>query len=198
MLEIMNTFTLYRILVLAFLSLLLPSHARAQEYNLDSFLQYFRKPASALIDQRASFSLGLDLGSNLGVDRELFNGILPPVSVGYDHILSKNITVGLMVEGQNWRNPTQFAWYHYYTGTLRSAFHFDTGSQFWDPYFGLNLTTRFVGLTQGDFSSWNRKLSLNPVLGLRYFATDKYGAFVEFSSDGVGKISLGGVMRILP
>jgi len=193
----MCTHKLLKILVLSAVGLMFSSSVCAQSV-FRSVLEQISEPASALEGQRAYLSLGLALGSNLGVNQELFNGALPPLTLSYDRVLGKNFTAGLMLEGQNWRSSTLGAWCHYYTGSIRSAFHFDTGSPSWDPYLGLNVTMRFVGLYQGDYSEWNQRLSLNPVLGLRYFPTDQYGAFVEFSSDGVGKVSLGGIVKILP
>lgn len=127
--------------------------------------------------------------------------LIPPVSLHAERHLLLNVGLRLEVGTHFWEEQKVLAEsstesfletleYRYLTFGLGGTWHFAVGEKI-DPYVGLMATHRRTRAFCDCFDEKDSSTTIDPLVGVRYFLSEKTFGMLEFGSHGLGKITLG-------
>ncbi len=123
-------------------------------------------------------------------------GVLPFVGIGFSYGIEKWGIRPLEIE------------YNYQVFGPRLAMHFNIAPTI-DPYIGVGFNFRKLSLVNDpelcgpEWQNYrhevvNDSFGIDPIIGLRWFVTKRWGIYGEFGSDGLGYLKLGTQFVLIP
>lgn len=118
------------------------------------------------------------------------NRSFPALGLTLERGLTDNIGVGGTLAAHYWGDPDAGITMVYAAITGRAAYHFRVHDRI-DPYLGVVASVRRVQLLAEDYRDGKTNLTLNPLVGVRFFASPRFGLYLEAGSDAIAKFRTG-------
>ncbi len=155
---------------------------RSVKTNLGKYLPFMKAPEK-FSKGSTSLQLGYGLRSNLGTDvKEGFKMLVPPTHIAIEKGVRKNLSLGLIIGVDMWRESFLDYNYRYITAGLRTAYHFKAHKKL-DPYAGIAGVYRLVQFQNQDYKETNTDFDFGYFVGCRYFFAKNVGLYAEVGSD---------------